>query len=335
MAAPTRLDLRWPWPWLLGLVGLFAMFFLAQRSTVWARDLDDYRFDPKRVGLGEARPAWLEAPMARALFGSYLVAAGEPFSLLDQEALDAFLARVRGLPWVAAFDARPKLPNGLELDLVLRRPVATALDRAGRLFCLAGDGTRLPLDTVPARRWFSKELGTLLQAGQMAPDSETAIASPTLPFGLPLLFGLALLAGDVFSGDTSKSADANPVHRAAAALLSRLDRDFFPWLRSRLALENLELPDFLGLDCSNFDYQLALDRAEFRLIFLSGEQRPVLLEWGHSATSRFEVIAWERKARIFLRILKEWPAFAGLRSADLRFENLWRERIVPREHPGH
>lgn len=110
----------------------------------WARRRPAYRFDPMRLELAGSAPRWLTPEMARALFRSWRRVGGASFSLLDGAAVRDFLSRVERLSWVRSVQAEVRLPNEMELRLVLRRPVATCRDATGRPWLLDAEGVRLP-----------------------------------------------------------------------------------------------------------------------------------------------------------------------------------------------
>lgn len=297
----------------VGMVLVTALFvYIARSSMASVSGLPEYRFDPRRVDVGRSYPDWLVEPaLKRAFFAAYLRAAGPAFSLLDDDAIADFETRLASCAWIERVQARPRLPHSMDLELILRRPAAAYVDQRGRLWALAEDGKPLPLEPGKGVRALEQQLGPLrLAQGPLAlPGDERHWDAGMRPFGLPLLFGDAGRDGGHASGGA----------RIAALVRNRL----LPTLRQRVT----DLPPFLGVDISNGDLLLVADRAEYRLIFLDPLGRPVYLDWGHAPGSRYEVLPWQGKERLFRRLLEVWPHLKGIRRADLRFPNSWREQV--------
>ena len=307
------------------IVALLAFFFyLSQTSLASVRDNPDYRFDPRRVDLGKSHPDWLVTPsLKRAFFASYLHVCGPPFSLLDEEAIAAFESRLRTSPWIEKVVATPRLPHGMGLALTLRRPAAATVDPHGRLWLLAGDGMPLPLKPdEPVREWEHRLAPLRLVRGPLALPGEERVWSPDQrPFGLPLLFGGLALDVRVPARESGRR------HSAEGAQIAALVRKrVLPELRRRWP----DLPPFLGVDISNAGLRLLMAQAEYRLILLDPQGRPVYLSWGHSPTTPYAEIPWQDKTRNLVRLLEAWPRLEGIRWADLRWSQSWQGHVESR-----
>jgi hypothetical protein len=282
----------------------------------WGRALSTYLFDPARLELGDARPPWLRPAMAHALLGSYLEAAGPPFSLHDREALAAYADRLRALPWVKAVEARPLYPDRVDLRLELRRPQAATIDAGGKLCLYAADGCRL--DVAPAVEALAPEAELLLRAGS---DLPLRIAGDfAFPYGLPLLLGA--------SRDAAAGTDACS---EGAMIVAEAQSEF--WLAvARLSRpSDGEPPLFLGVDLSQAG---RAGGPEFSLVVRAADGGVVRLAWGHSPRTRYKRIPSADKAAVFVLLRREHPGLSGVAAADLRFRRRWRDRVVLREPPG-
>ncbi|MFQ5503768.1 MAG: hypothetical protein ACE5F1_03105 [Planctomycetota bacterium] len=298
------------------VVGSLCLLMLVQWSRSRAHDLQDYRFDPKRVDLGELCPGWFAAPMARAFFRAYEEQAGLPFSLLDDAAVDGFAGRVRALAWVRSLELVRQLPNRMTLDLELERPAAVAPPLRGRLDLVSASGVLLPLDP-------QRPLEKVLDHGFGLPAPGSPIGAWPAPFGLPLLLGVP----------EHDAARRGACLAAGASVAARVQDGCWPRARAMLRERGKDpwMPRLLGVDVSNTRMQLIRrpDSAEIRLVVASRDQHVVYLDWGHSPGGRFVEIPGGTKARVLILLLEKHPGLEDVAAADLRFSNRWQDRIVP------
>ena len=204
------------------VLGLGSIVAVGAYAFRWTRNLDEFRFDPMRVELGQMCPDWLEPPMARALFASYERVAGEPVSTLSGDEVRAFQARVEALPWVRAVRVTRRLPRGATLDLELVRPeVVSSLGTGGvtsrvGLALIGRGGVRLPIDTsrgalsaVTADRFDLPFAGTMVVSG---------------PLGMPVVLG----------SEPVSDSGVDPSVGAAAAIAEVLREKLLPHTRELL-----------------------------------------------------------------------------------------------------
>ncbi|MCA8969490.1 MAG: hypothetical protein KDC95_06890 [Planctomycetes bacterium] len=293
---------RWP-GFVLGAVLLVGVLLAGSGAIRWARERPAYTFDPLRLALLGKNPAWLEPPLARAFYAGYGQIAGEPFSLLDRRALEAYLERVRAFPWIEHADARLGLPDRVRLDLTLRRPVAAVSD--GSVLRLIGrDG--VVLDLLPPDASVSIDPMAFLESA-----SDQAVVPA--PFGLTWLVGLAPLGID------------RDAARAGAALVREWSEQVDPAVRRVLGAVT---PPLVAIDVSNHGLRRATESAEYRLVLRDAKDRPVLVSWGHAPGGVYRLrIPLEQKIAILVACMREHPGLADVAALDVRFPDSWRERV--------
>lgn len=128
-------------PPVLALALIVASFLLGSRLAVRATDEEGVtELDPRRVSL--AAPAW--APASWEGWMAARIAEAPPISTLDRASLTALVERLAAMPQVAeVVDWRVVWPDGLSLEIELRRPVACV--RSGEDFLpVSADGVLLP-----------------------------------------------------------------------------------------------------------------------------------------------------------------------------------------------
>lgn len=297
---------RW-WSLVLCVLMGAGLLFAASRAVHWAKEKPDWSFDPLRLALRSASPAWLEPPMARAVYGSYERIAGDGFALHDTAAFAAWAERVERLSWVARADARPRYPNRVFLDLELRRPRLCLAE--GRILVLA-DAEGRPLPLLRADAGIDVDVHD-----RFARAARAEADLPPQPFGLPWVLGLSSI-------DTDRDA-----LRGAAALGEEW-RIEVEDLLERLS-DGVRPPVLLAIDCSNHGLRLDGRRAEYSLLLASRDQRPVRVAWGHAPGGAFDTrIPVEEKARVLALVLREYPGLEGVGACDVRYTGSWRRRVV-------
>ena len=260
-----------------------------KRERVAAMQRSTYLFDPLRIELRGKLPLWLRPEMARSIYESYQERSGPPFSLLDRQRLAAWLGRLKGISWVREARIDVRLPNEVDLDLDLRRPVAVVARRVPTL--LATDGVEL------RQRW------------ARAPSPG---ASSDLPFGLPWVLSAP-------SAEALREAARLPArwHKALARIRG--------WEGAELWLPTLVAIDARGHRDSRRSAEAW--EAEFDFVVLAGRGHEVRLAWGHAPDSRFREISWEEKASVLRTLLEAHPKLDGILSADLRYPDSWAARV--------
>jgi len=310
--------------WVPALVLLVLGLVFFGQPGVKASLAGSYRFDPRRLDLRQAAPAWLAPPMARSFFRDYLEISGRPFALVDDRAFDSWLEALRRLPWVAGVRARRRLPRRVDLDLELRRPEVCVPSRIGGFRLLSAEGRELPLDASDCRA---------VMAPPPEPSAVGAAWKGSSPFDLPWILG-----GGPWPPESK--AEARP-WREASALASLCRRKFWPRVgRILRALReneagkpapNLEPPVLVAIDVTQLAGLGGIreDSADHALLVRTPDAVLVRLLWGHGRESPYERIPWEEKALTLAHILQRFPGLQGLSQADLRFPNRWLDRCVP------
>ena len=282
-----------------GIAALTVAFVTwTERKRVRAMHRPTYLFDPLRVELRGKLPLWLRPEMARSIYASYQERSGAPFSLLDRERLKAWVGRIEGIDWVRKVDVRVRLPNEVDLDLDLRRPVAVVARRVPTLLALDGHELR--------QRWSTRP--------------NPAARGADLPFGLPWVV----------------SAPSAEALREAARLPARWHKALAR-VRGWAGAE-VWLPKLVAIDArSHRDARRSAEawEAEFELIVLAGRGHEVRLAWGHAPDSRFREISWEDKASVLKILLESHPKLDGIVSADLRYPDSWAARVRLRDARQH
>jgi hypothetical protein len=310
-----------PLSWLLLSCLLSFGIWLGRSALREARADDRFRFDPRCVDIDSQLPVWFDRAQARSFFEQYLGLAGEPFSLIEDEAFAAWLERVRDLPWVLGLHAERRLPDQVQLAFDLRRPRIYAQGPGRWISWVAEDGMLLPLLASHVQSgereralWDELESGG---APFAVPAAGSEIPAPS-PGTLPLLLGI----GEVLPGEEGV------LRRSGVARIARTwAEELEPALRAK-SRESAWAPQLYGVDASNAAWQISRAKARHRLVLRSQDGRAVLAAWGHEPGARYEQIPSAEKLAVLLQILRSYPGLVGLHSLDLRFPQTWEQRLV-------
>lgn len=246
------------------------------------------------VGFGE-RPDWLKGPLLLAVARDLSPRLAEKVHLLDRAAAQRVERRLLASPWVKGVRLREERPDRFQVSLDLRRPVVEVEAPGGRLL-VDRDGVCLP----PARP--SSGLPRVVLTGLPEYGGRTG---PAVRFGMP---------------------HPDPAVRAAAAVAVEWRDEMVPLVPGA--------PPLVEVDTSNLDYRF-LDEArvsEVRVGLRREDGGVVYLAYGRPPGARLERVPVATKARVLQRILDHAPGLMGLRGGDLRFENRWRDWLLPQ--PG-
>jgi hypothetical protein len=241
------------------------------------------------VGFGE-QPDWLKGPLLYAVARDLSPRLSEKVRLLDKTAARRVERRLLASPWVKGVRLREERPEHFRVSLDLRRPVVEVEAPGGRLL-VDRDGVCLPPPT-----WSSTDLPKVVVTG--LPDRNRA----AVRFGMP---------------------HPDPVVRAAAAVAVEWRDEMLPLVP--------EAPALVEVDASNLDYRFLAEArvSEVRVGLRRDDGGVVYLAYGRPPGARLERVPVATKAKILKRILDHAPGLKGLRGGDLRFENRWRDWLLP------
>ena len=116
----------------------------------------------------------------------------------------------------------------------------------------------------------------------------------------------------------------DPVVRAAAAVAVEWRDEMVPLVPGA--------PPLVEVDASNLGFRFIADVSEVRVGLRRSDGEVVYLAYGRPPGARLERVPVETKARVLKQILDHAPGLMGVRGGDLRFENRWRDWLLPR--PG-
>ena len=91
-------------------------------------------------------------------------------------------------------------------------------------------------------------------------------------------------------------------------------------------------PPLVEVDASNLGYQFIAEArvSEIRVGLRRQDGAVVYLGYGRPPGARLERLPIATKAQVLQRILAHAPGLMGLQGGDLRFDNRWRDWLVPR-----
>ncbi len=281
---------------------------LALASTLWLAGPRAYevlaaRFDPTPnsgpvvdldlVGFGE-RPEWLRGPLLLAVARDLAPRLAEKVHIRDEDAVRGVKQRLLASPWVKAIRLREARPEGLRVSLDLRRPVIE-VEAPGERLLVDRDGVCLP-----------------------CPRRSSALPRTVLT-GLP-----GYPAGDSRSSARLGLPHPDPMVRAAAAVAVEWRDEMVPLLPGA--------PPLVEVDASNLDHRFLGEArlSEVRVGLRRNDGKVVFLDYGRPPGARLERVPLATKAKVLRRILDQAPGLMGLEGGDLRFENRWRDWLLPR-----
>jgi len=190
-AVPPAGELGRMRPWFAALLVLAALGVLAFGLHALSRRVEASHFarvEPGRVRL-EARAGWADPRWEEEI--AWSLAAIPPFAIEDEPARTRLGAQLASLSFVASVGAvEPLWPDGLQLDLRLRRPVACV--QMGHAFvALDAEGV------VLSGRWpLPPRVGSGFLPVLWCPEKETAgLSAGARVDGHALLDGLAVASG--------------------------------------------------------------------------------------------------------------------------------------------
>lgn len=298
MGAPREGSL-WPVRMVVLLTLAVTLWFAGPRAyEVLAARLDPAPdngpvVDLDLVDFGE-RPDWLRSRLLLAVAHDLSPRLSEKVRLLDEAGARMVRQRLLASPWVKAVRLREEPPDRFRVSLSLRRPVVEVKAPGGRLL-VDRHGVCLP----PTR--LSSGLPRTVLTG--LPGYPAGGSRAPARLGMP---------------------HPDPVVRAAAAVAVE-------W-RDEMAPLVPEAPPLVEVDASNLDYRF-LDEArvsEVRVGLRREDGQLVYLAYGRPPGARLERVPVATKARVLQRILGHAPGLMGLQGGDLRFENRWRDWLLPR-----
>ena len=247
------------------------------------------------VGFGE-RPDWLCAPFLVTVAQDLSPRLSEKVGLLDEAHAHRVEARLLASPWVKAVRLRRERPDRFRVSLDLRRPVLE-VELPGARLLVDRHGVCLP----PTRS--ASGLPRTVLTG--LPGYPAGGRPPPFRLGMP---------------------HPDPVVRAAAAVAVEWRDQMQPLVPTA--------PPLAEVDTSNLEYRFiaAAQVSEVRVGLKRADGEVVYLAYGRPPGARLERLPVATKARVLERILAHAPGLMGLQGGDLRFENRWRDWLLPR--PG-
>lgn len=319
-------------PFLLPVLAiLIGAFFLGKRLLQAPPVGAAYRFDPRRIALEGLRPQWLQPSMAKAFFRSYLQASGESFPLLDTPAYEAWLGRLRGLPWVAAVSARRLVPNRVRLQLGFKRPRGLVFfGKQGWAF-VSQEGDLLPGDQALLIHGIRAHRPESPNPSAYSPPLPGQIWDPPVRRGaLPVFYPLGVQAQA--PRNTPPDPGWSRSLREMALLATELQTQFLPRARQIASAFQVPggLPPLLGISGGApppVEGEGAFETSDYYLLMRSRSGRVVWLAYGHAPGSPLAMIPWEEKALVLGKILRDHPGLHGLLQGDLRFRRYWKKHL--------
>jgi hypothetical protein len=245
------------------------------------------------VGFGE-KPKWLRGPLLLAVARDLSPRLSGKVGLLDEASARRVKTRLLASPWVQAVRLRQEHPDRFRVSLDLRQPVLE----------VELPGARLLVD----------------RHGVCLPPTHS-------PSGLPraVLTGLpGYPAGGTAAPVRLGLPHPDPVVRAAAAVAVEWRDEMVPLVPAA--------PPLVEVDASNLEYRFIAEArvSEVRVGLRRQDGEIVYLAYGRPPGARLERVPIAVKAKVLRRILAHAPGLMGLRGGDLRFENRWRDWLLPR-----
>jgi len=245
------------------------------------------------VGFGE-RPEWLKGALLLAVARDLSPRLSEKIRLLDEAGAQKVKTRLLALPWVKAVRLREEQPNRFRVSLDLRRPVVEVEAPGGRLL-VDHHGVCLP----PTR--LSSGLPRVVLTG--LPGYSAGGTRAPARFGMP---------------------HPDPVVRAAAAVAVEWRDEIVPLVP--------KAPPLVEVDSSNLGNRFIAEArvSEVRVGLRREDGQVVYLAYGRPPGARLERVPVATKAKVLGLVLAHAPGLMGLQGGDLRFENRWRDWLLPR-----
>ncbi|MBL9076262.1 MAG: hypothetical protein JNL08_02085 [Planctomycetes bacterium] len=243
-----------------------------------------------RVGFA-AQPEWLDRELLLAVSASLSPLLQGEMPLHDEAAARQLCAALGATPWVRSVALDRLVPDRLQLQVDLRRPVLAVRSAEGDPLCLVdGEGTTLPWVETPLPQTFLYHEG----------------GAPTMAF------------------EPGRPAQDGRVRAAAAVAVEWRDQ-LAPLVDGCPALLEIDATNLGERWLRGPSYP------EIRVKLRRADGGSVIFAYDRPVDSVLPRVPTATKATVLTNILAAHPGLAGLVAGDLRLARRWRDFLQPRE----